>query len=417
MAQAGEDVWKHFGFTGNPLDPRALGISDTDRQLLVGRDAELRQSMVLSSNFQGVVIVEGNIGVGKTSFVNSVQHDLAGKGFLPSYQTIEVGESTDPSSLILSSLSNLVYSIEKAHGSNACMKDNSLKQGKQLVTTTMSGGWGGQLTVFGFGGGLQKQQTVTPPPAPVLATMTQQLDAWMNAARQRYSCKSGIIVVNNFDRLADQELVEILNRSRDLVLLRPNILWVLVGKIGMFSTLETQARRVSEIMTGQPVVLNPLPLSEVHKAIEVRVKKFAISSKAELPVERKFVDLLYAVSGGEMRFIFKRLTDIVYEVSSHLPSVETVPTDLAMKIVRELAERRLAALPLTKGDHSILRKMVESPFRIRDYAKFKLPSQQGLSKRVRRLVKMELLQSQRISAKNVVYRTVADVNIAYSTPA
>lgn len=414
MAQASEDVWKHFGFCGNPLDPQPLGISDTDRQLLVGRDAELRQSMVLSSNFHGVVIVEGNIGVGKTSFVNSVQHDLSKKGFLPSYQTIEVGESTEPSTLILSSLSNLVYSIEKVHGSNACMKDSSLKQGKQLVATTMSGGWGGQLTVLGFGGGLQKQQTVTPPPAPVLATMTQQFDAWMNAARQKYSCKSGIIVVNNFDRLVDQELVEILNRSRDLVLLRPNILWVLVGKIGMFSTLETQARRVSEIVTGQPIVLNPLQLSEVRKAIDVRVKKFAISSKAELPVEKKFVDILYAVSGGEMRFIFKRLTDIVYEVSSRLPSVETVPTDLATKILRELAERRLAALPLTQGDHNILRKMVESPFRIRDYAKFKLPSQQALSKRVRRLVKMELLQSEKINAKNVVYRTVADVNIAYS---
>jgi len=415
MVHSGEDVWKHFGFTGNPLDPRPLGISDLDRQLLVGRDAELRQFMVLSSNLEGAIVVEGNIGVGKTSFVNAAQHDLAEKGFLPSHQTIEVGETTDPSNLILSSLSNLVYSIEKAHGSNACMKDNSLKQGKQLVASTMQGGWGGQLTVLGFGGGLQRQQTVTAPHAPVLATMTQQLDAWMTAARQKYSYKSGITVVNNFDRLADQELVELLNRSRDLVLLRPNMLWVLIGKIGMFSTLETQARRVSEIVTGQPIVLSPLPLSKVHEAIGVRVKKSALSSKAEFPVERKFVDLLYQVSGGEIRFIFKRLTDIVYEVTSRFPSAETVPTELATRILKELAERRLATLPLTIGDQTILCKMAEAPFRIRDYAKFKIPSQQALSKRVRRLMKMELLQSERKSAKNVAYRTVADVNIAYGS--
>jgi len=62
-----------------------------------------------------------------------------------------------------------------------------------------------------------------------------------------------------------------------------------------------------------------------------------------------------------------------------------------------------------------LRKMAETPFRIRDYAKFKIPSQQALSKRVRRLMKMELLQSERKSAKNVAYRTVADVNIAYGS--
>jgi hypothetical protein len=409
-----EDVWKHFGFTGNPLDPRPLRISDHDRQLLVGRDPELHQFMALSSNLQGVIIVEGNIGVGKTSFVNSIQHDLDRKGFLPSHQTIEVGETTEPADLILSSLSNLVYSLEQAHGQNACARDNALKQGKQLVATTMQGGWGGQFSILGTGGGLQRQQTATVPAAPVLTTLTLQLDAWMNAACQKYSHKSGIVVIDNFDRLSDQELLELLNRSRDVVLLRPNMLWVLIGKIGTFTTLETYARRVSEIMTGQPIVLKPLPLPEVHKAIEVRVEKFAASSKAELPVEKKFVDMLYSLSGGEIRFIFKRLTDIVYEVTKNLPSTENIATELATKILRELAERRLEALPLTAGDRNILHKMTESSFRIRDYAKFKLKSQQVLSKRVRRLLKMELLQSERISAKNVVYRTVPDVNIAYS---
>lgn len=181
----------------------------------------------------------------------------------------------------------------------------------------------------------------------------------------------------------------------------------------MFNTLETHARRVSEIVTGQPIVLKPLPLTKVHEAIQVRVETFTSSAKAELPVEKKFVDVLYGLSGGEIRFIFKRLTDIVYEVTKHRPSTQNIPTDLAMGILKELAERRLAALPLTPGDQNILRKMAGSPFRIRDYAKFKLKSQQVLSKRVRRLLKMELLQSEKISSKNVVYRTVPDVDIAY----
>jgi len=295
------------------------------------------------------------------------------------------------------------------------MKNQSLRDGKQLVTSTVQSDWGGQLSVLGTGGGIQRQQTVIAPPAPVLATMTQKLDAWMNAALQKYSCKAGIVAMNNFDRLPEQELVELLNRSRDLVLLRPNILWVLIGKIGMFNALESQARRVSEIITGQPIILNPLPLEKVHQAIEVRVKTFAAEPRAKLPIDKKFVDMLYEVSGGEIRFIFKRLTDIVYEVTSRLPSVETIPSDLAMNVLRALAERRLSALPLSKGDQSILRKMVESPFRIRDYARFKLSSQQALWKRVSRLMKMELLQSERKGPREVVYRTVADVNIAYGT--
>jgi len=414
-AYSNQDVWSRFGFRANPLDPTPLGISDDDRQLLVGREDELHQFLTLSSNIHGIILVEGNIGVGKTSFVNAAQHDLAKKGFLPSHQTIEVAETTEPSNLILSSLSNLIYSLEKTHGPDACKKDPPLQDGKQLVASTVQSGWGGQISILGIGGGLQRQQTVTTPPAPVLTTMIQKFDEWVNSAVQKHSYKAGIVPINNFDRLSDQELLELVNRSRDLILLRPNILWVLIGKIGMFNMLENQARRVSEIITGQPIVLHPLPLKKVHEAIDVRVKTFNIEPNAKLPIESKFIDLLYDVSDGEIRFILKRLTDITYDVAARLPSIENIPSDLAMAVLKKLAEARLSALPLTKGDNTLLMKMAEEPFRIRDYRKFKLSSQQSLAKRVKRLMKMQLLQSERKSAKNVVYKTVADINIIYGS--
>jgi hypothetical protein len=243
--------------------------------------------------------------------------------------------------------------------------------------------------------------------------MIQKFDEWTQAIIRKYSHKASIVPINNFDRLTDQELVELMNRYRDLVLQRPNILWVLIGSIGLFNTLENQARRVSEIVTGQPIILRPLPLRQVHEAIEVRVKNLAAKSNAKLPIEKKFIDMLYEVSGGEIRFIFKRLTDIVYEVATRLPTVESIPDDLAMAVLKDLSERRLSALPLTKGDSTILTKMAEEPFRIRDYKRFNLANQQSLSKRVKRLMKLQLLQSERITARNVVYKTVADVNIIY----
>ncbi len=409
------DVWAHLGFTGNPLDPTPLGISDQDRKLLVGRENELQQFMTLSSNIHGVIIIEGNIGVGKTSFVNAAQHDLLKKQFLPSHQTIEVTEATEPSSLILSTLSNLIYSLEKIHGSDACTKNPSLKEAKNLVTSTIQSGWGGQISILGTGGGIQRQQTVIHPPAQVLTTMIQKFDEWTQAINREYSHKASIVPINNFDRLSEQELVELMNRYRDLVLQRPNLLWVLIGSIGLFNTLENQARRVSEIVTGQPIILRPLSLRQVHEAIEVRIKNFASTSNARLPIEKRFIDMLYEVSGGEIRFIFKRLTDIIYEVATRLPTVERIPDDLAMAVVKDLSNRRLSALPLTKGDNTILTKMAQSPFRIRDYKRFNLANQQSLSKRVRRLMKLQLLQSERITARNVVYKTVADVNIIYGT--
>ena len=415
MLSSDQGVWQHFGFRSNPLDPRPLSVSHEDRELMVGRDQENRKFAALSSNDHGVIIVEGNIGVGKTSFVNAAQYDLSKRGFLPSHQTIEVKENMEPSNLVLSALSNLVYSLEVAKGRDANTKDAALREGKQLVANTVKGGWGGQLSILGTGGGVQRQETAQQAPTMIINTAVQKLDQWIERAKEKFSFRAGIAVINNLDRLLDQELVELLNRARDMALLRPNILWTLIGKIGTFTTLEAQARRVSEVITGQPILLKPLTLEKVHEAIHVRVKKFATKKEAKFPVEYKFIDMLYEVSQGEIRFIFKRLTDIVYEVAAELPSVEQILSDLAFRVLKRLAEQRLSQLPLTESDKSILQKMAQRPFRIKDYKEFKLSSQQALLKRVRRLQKMELLQSERRDAKTVIYTTVADANILFRT--
>jgi hypothetical protein len=410
-----QGVWQHFGFRSNPLDPRPLAVSHQDRGLMVGRDQENRKFAALSSNDHGVIIVEGNIGVGKTSFVNAAQYDLSKRGFLPSHQTIEVRENMEPSNLVLSALSNLVYSLEMSKGRDANTKDLALREGKQLVANTVKGGWGGQLSILGTGGGVQKQETVEQAPTIIINTAVQKLDQWIERAKEKFSYRAGIVVINNLDRLLDHELIELLNRARDVALLRPDILWTLTGKVGTFTTIEAQARRVSEIITGQPILLNPLTLERIHEAIHIRVKKFATMKEARFPLESKFIDLLYEVSRGEIRFIFKRLTDIVYEVAAELPSVDLIPSDLAFKVLRRLAEQRLSQLPLTESDERMLQKMAQHPFRIKDYKEFKLSSQQALLKRVRRLQKMDLLQSERKDAKTVIYRTVADVNIRFRT--
>ena len=224
MTNSDQGVWQHFGFRSNPLDPRPLSVSHQDRELMVGRDQENRKFAALSSNDHGVIIVEGNIGVGKTSFVNAAQYDLSKRGFLPSHQTIEVRENMEPSNLVLSALSNLVYSLEISKGREANTKDLALREGKQLVANTVKGGWGGQLSILGTGGGVQKQETIEQAPTIIINTAVQKLDQWIERAKEKFSYRAGIVVINNLDRLLDQELVELLNRARDVALLRPNIL-------------------------------------------------------------------------------------------------------------------------------------------------------------------------------------------------
>ena len=252
------NVWHHYGFKKNPLDPTPIGISAEDRTLLVGRDQQTKQFQRLASNGHGIIVIEGNIGVGKTSFVNSMQYDLKENKFLSTYNTIEITEAMEPASMLLSSLSNMVYSLEKDVTVSTLIKP--LKEGKRLVDTTLEKGLGGSISILGTGGGLQTSPTVIQPQVNPLSTIMQKFDAWTGDVVERYNYRAASITVDNFDRLSTKNMIEFMNRSRDIVLLRPNMLWVLVGPKGMFSVMEEKAPRVSEVVTGQPIVISSLSL-------------------------------------------------------------------------------------------------------------------------------------------------------------
>ena len=62
-----DTFWKDLGLEDNPYDSRPLVISKNDRKLFVGRKNELAAlNTLVSSPKGGIVIVEGEVGVGKT---------------------------------------------------------------------------------------------------------------------------------------------------------------------------------------------------------------------------------------------------------------------------------------------------------------------------------------------------------------
>ena len=92
-----------------------------------------------------------------------MQHDLKLNKFLSTYNTIEITETTEPSNMLLSSLSNMVYSLEKEQDPTVSKLIAPLKEGKRLVDTTLEKGWGGRLSILGTGGGLQASPAVIQP--------------------------------------------------------------------------------------------------------------------------------------------------------------------------------------------------------------------------------------------------------------
>ena len=108
-----------------------------------GNIEELKQLKTITSGSSGgISIVEGEIGVGKTSFVNIFQYDkLDNDKFLPSYENIEITE-TDPTNFMLSVLSNMISNLEQVVERKLLMKYDEYKNAKMFVDTTIESGSG-----------------------------------------------------------------------------------------------------------------------------------------------------------------------------------------------------------------------------------------------------------------------------------
>jgi hypothetical protein len=415
------DLWADLGFTRNPYDYKPLRVSQEDRELFVGRAKEQEAfKLQVAGRDGGLAVIQGSIGVGKTSFANAMQYEKwkkegSRRKYMPSFETIELKENIETSDLMLSVLSNCIFSLEKIHGPSSSTGDDVLKAGKELVASTVRSTGGFNISILGTGGGVEKGAAPIAPASTVLPTIMHMMDQWFDRAAEKFGYEAFMVPINNLDVLREDVVISFLNSARDTLLTRHKVWWILISGSGFFLTLETKARRVSELVNGLPITLNPLPINEVHQAIEVRAEKFKRSGERNLPVPSEAVDLLYDVSGGEIRYIFKRLSDLVYSFRLAFPSEKQIPMSVARNSLRLLARQKLVELNLTERETDLLRKMsVKKRFRVKDYAEFGFPRAPRLEKPVQKFLRLNLLSRYERTSREVWYSTNGDVNLSFA---
>ena len=73
-----QNLWERYGFRDNPFDTRALSMTPDSKlsvsQAYIGRGDRSQETTVMTNFLRspggGRIIVEGEVGVGKTTFVN-----------------------------------------------------------------------------------------------------------------------------------------------------------------------------------------------------------------------------------------------------------------------------------------------------------------------------------------------------------
>lgn len=420
-------LWESLGFRSNPYDAKWLEVSEEGLKLFVGREEEGKYfQTILSSADGGLLMVEGDVGVGKTSFVNiqqylSFKEKIGGiSRLLPCFEPTGIFEPVNIYQTMISILSNCIYSLMQIYGEEKIKKDKELKEIYGLINQTIQNLPSIQVGVSvpsGIGAtvGIGKSALQTSPLSIPLQTFVVALDNLVEITKEKYKFDGICVPLNNLDILSEETILTFFDQLRDILVNRKNFWWVFIGFKGLFSILETKRTRISEIFKGRPIVLPPLTWEELEEAIERRIKHFCIQPNVQLPVPKQLVKLLYEISKGEIRFIFKRLTDLIVEFKARYPSAKSVNYNEGLVTLRQLAMMKLNEIPFTRSDREIIMKMAKiEEFRPKDYAKFGLKSAQSLNKYIRKFTTRQLLHKSEVG-KATVYRCSGDVKLVFGS--
>jgi hypothetical protein len=131
------------------------------------------------------------------------------------------------------------------------------------------------------------------------------------------------------------------------------------------------------------------------------------------PVSDEIVEILYEASQGEIRYIFKRITDIILRFRGQFPSVSKIPLDIAQSMIVDFARAHLSALHLSENELTMLKRIVKlGSIRNKDYRKLGLRSPQALNNYLAALFRQNLLIKEYGEGRAVYYRPTADTRFA-----
>lgn len=335
-----QNLWERYGFTDNPYNTQALSLSKAAplsvQEAYIPR-AESATTADLLTNFLrnpggGRIVVEGDPGVGKTTFVNfhrqrwetGAKHKLISPA-----GEISVREGWVERDFLLNLLASLSSRLRLDLGEKEFGKDKLLNEINAIVGVRAEdgGGLSGNLTLFGFGGGLGHTRSKSVKVGELTNEHLREYLHGLIALVRKRGFTGVIFHLDNLELLARRDIAALqkfFDAVRD-VLQESGAYFIFVGNTGMFQQVIVPLPRVRSIFFDTPIHLEPLALDEVKAVMEKRYQLLAVPKKRWIkPVADEVVESLYHTFAGKIRYVMNAITSLI----SHLPDSYAQPLSL-----------------------------------------------------------------------------------------
>ncbi|NUO19837.1 hypothetical protein HUU59_10345 [bacterium] len=376
----------------DPLRP----ISE-DLRLFVGRDEETRRYLVdLLSDKRALKVVTGDVGVGKTTFVNACQYmSYAGQspdGFpfelpklLPCFDKIQVREGNNLDVFFQQVMVTICQSIAY-HCKIATIEPPTLVKEYLrffLDLNIQSGGAGGSVGFnlpAGFGielGGSGKASTPTS-----IKNIRHHLLKLVELSMDELRFDGISVVVNNLDILSKDSLLQFVNEARDELFDIPGIYWTLIGRKGIATVISTESDRVGDYLSGTELCLTPLKFPDTKQIIDRRVDELRLDSRpdAVCPLQEDMIYLFHDMSLKETRETLSICGEVVRRVIGVNPALKIIPREIAVSAFVQYAYERAKDLDLSESKVKILSAVwAKESCRPKDFANFDYKTIQGFN--------------------------------------
>ncbi|MCP9201323.1 hypothetical protein MKO06_15545 [Gramella sp. GC03-9] len=311
------EFWERLGFRENPYNTKPLNVSLQDVDLLMGRNEEQIEFLnAIDSNKEGILVLSGVPGVGKTSFFNVQQfllesgHAPFGPRLLAARQLCPVNPYDEPRFIAERCVQSLCKSIQVYCSMTGATLPPETKKISEWINKRSAASYSLGLSVMGYGGNFGRQVSVSSIKDTTYEGLVEVIEVMVSEVVAILNFSGCFIVLDNIENLQEDELGESLITFRDTLFSLENVWWILIGQAGLNSLIQTKDPRVSQRISAS-IDLKPISDESLKRAVDQRVDKFhSGQEKGSSPIPESIYTRLFESSNGEIRFVFKYCHDI-----------------------------------------------------------------------------------------------------------
>jgi DNA-binding transcriptional ArsR family regulator len=336
-----------YGLKDNPFSTDPLTLYGTElpiKDTFVGRQKEIQRiKRDIYSNKSSRILVYGDVGVGKTSFVNYVKYAAVSDGYFTPFGEMGIQYDWSPEEFMFNTISTVYTTIERTDGIKKKFSPSLFSKLSVIFGTDRGYSSGGGMSAFGFGANAETGKAYGVPRlnAATLKLMFQDvLDELL-----RCGYKGVIIHYNNLELIQDKgenQLRRILNGIRDFLQVS-GAHFVFVSDTKLYE-LFAQLPRVEDIFKV-PVLISPFDMGQVKEIINRRISLLKIDKVTPiLPYDDESLSILFKLYRGNLRGILRSLDCAVSEIVASTP-LRISPDRLKDALSKSARRRYLSHFP------------------------------------------------------------------------